>query len=146
MTLHWNVTRRGLDLEFYTDVSKLLEESPYTWYVTAGLRSREQQQALYRRHLAGGPLAAAPGKSAHEWGLAIDVVLDGSERPGLQMVWDTKHRGWLWLVRAIWQHPRLHSLWKVGDWPHIQSTHWKGGRYAGTPDFQRWQRGRPIVG
>lgn len=42
--------------------------------VTSSTRTREQQAALYERYKAGkGPLAAPPGRSWHEVGLAIDA-------------------------------------------------------------------------
>lgn len=122
----WQVSRHLLDHQFAIDVNELLENSPYTWYVTSGYRSAAQQKILYDNYLAGkGGKAAPPGKSAHEHGLAIDVVLDGSEKPGLQMLWDTKHEGWLWLAWAIRKHPRLHSGMWFSDWPHIERVNWK---------------------
>lgn len=36
-------------------------------------RSLEEQQVLYQKYLAGGPLAAPPGESAHNYGLAVDI-------------------------------------------------------------------------
>jgi hypothetical protein len=41
--------------------------------VTSGFRSYAEQAALYARYLAGGPLAARPGTSSHEFGQAVDV-------------------------------------------------------------------------
>lgn len=43
---------------------------------TSTFRTREQQQKLYDAYLAGGPLAAPPGQSAHEKGMAIDLKPD----------------------------------------------------------------------
>lgn len=43
--------------------------------VTSGLRSYEEQEKLYKAHLAGGPQAAPPGKSNHNFGLAFDITL-----------------------------------------------------------------------
>ena len=43
---------------------------------TSSFRTGEQQQDLYDKFLAGGPQAAAPGQSAHERGLAIDLFPD----------------------------------------------------------------------
>ncbi len=41
--------------------------------ITSGFRSRASQEVLYARYLAGnGPIAARPGTSKHERGLAID--------------------------------------------------------------------------
>lgn len=52
----WAQTNRGVDLG-----------------ITSGYRSSAQQAVLYARYLAGaGPVAAPPGSSNHERGLAID--------------------------------------------------------------------------
>lgn len=48
--------------------------------VTSGFRSRAEQAVLYARYLAGGNIAAKPGSSNHERGLAIDV----SDIPGFR--------------------------------------------------------------
>lgn len=46
--------------------------------VISGNRTRDEQEALYRRFLAGtGNLAAVPGTSRHETGDAADVYIDG---------------------------------------------------------------------
>jgi hypothetical protein len=42
--------------------------------VTSGFRTFAEQQVLYARYLAGGNLAAKPGTSMHERGLAVDVT------------------------------------------------------------------------
>lgn len=117
-----------LEPEFAQDVLKLLRESPYTWLGTEGFRSIERSNKLYAAYQADphhAPRAAPGGKSAHNFGLAIDVALDGSPAPGIQMDWTTAHEGWQWLIEAVGQHPRLHSLYKVGDWPHIEKVNWE---------------------
>lgn len=56
-------------------------------YVTSALRSLAQQYLLYRWYLAGRcgiPLAASPGNSNHESGLAIDVSNYSGARTALQ--------------------------------------------------------------
>ena len=122
----WQVSKYLLEHQFAEDTNKLLSDSPYTWYVTSGWRSSAEQEVLHELYLQGkGGKAAPPGKSAHEKGLAIDVVLDGSPKPGLQMLWDTKHEGWLWLAWAIRKHPRLHSGMWFSDWPHIERVNWQ---------------------
>src|SRR6266404_9337830 len=50
--------------------------------VTSGTRSFAEQDELFKKHLAGGPLAAPPGKSNHNFGLAFDVtIFTGSTDP-----------------------------------------------------------------
>ena len=126
MSVTWQCDKSQLDVQFAEDVDKLLSESPYNWYVTSGYRDRWEQLHLYRLYLAKkGGKAAPPGKSAHEFRLAVDVVLDGSDKPGLQMLWDTTSAGWLWLAWAVRKHPRLHSGMWFADWPHIERVNWK---------------------
>lgn len=43
--------------------------------VTSGMRSYAEQAELYKKYLAGGPIAAPPGKSNHNFGLAFDVTM-----------------------------------------------------------------------
>lgn len=125
MSVVWKVSREHLDPTFASDVDKMLAASPFSWLVMSGYRSLEEQTQLWNTHLAGGPLAAPPGKSAHNFGLAVDVAFDAdASKPGFQLIWNTKAAGWLWLKYACWKHPRLHSGASFGDWPHIQSTSW----------------------
>jgi hypothetical protein len=50
------------------------------WRVNQGYRTYAEQKAFYDAYLAGGTLAAKPGSSNHERGLAADVS-DGLGRP-----------------------------------------------------------------
>ena len=46
--------------------------------VTSGYRSRREQRWLYERYRKGlGPKAARPGRSNHQRGLAVDLVVGG---------------------------------------------------------------------
>ena len=117
--------RDALDPVFRDDVEALLTNSPYTWYALSGYRSLDEQAALYQTYLAGGPLAAPPGKSAHNFGLAVDVVLDSSDRDGLQPSWQTNAEGWRWLAAAVDAHPTLRHGRHFGDWPHLERKGWK---------------------
>jgi len=59
--------------------------------ITSTLRSRAEQERLYRRYLAGAnPYPAAPpGRSAHEYGYAFDMVVAGEENQNdLGTVWE----------------------------------------------------------
>jgi len=116
---------------FRADVEALLDLSPFSWVVTYGYRSIAEQAELHTKYLAGGPRAAPPGESAHNFGLAVDVVLDADpDKPGLQASWDTKHPGWIWLFNAVAAHPRLKSGQSFGDGGHIERYHWKEHRGA----------------
>lgn len=115
-----------LDPVFRKDVEEFLAASPYTWGVCYAFRSIALQKELYDKHLAGGPRAAPPGRSAHNFGLAVDVVLDGDPaKPGVQMDWVTTHAGWLWLKAKSIAHPRLRTGWKYADYGHIEAVNWQ---------------------
>lgn len=63
---------RGIDNRFL-DQFKMWSQSEGPFRVVSGWRSSAKQAELYRRYLAGvGNLAAPPGHSQHEKGLAID--------------------------------------------------------------------------
>ena len=48
--------------------------------VTSGYRSIAKQRQLYNAYRRGGPLAAAPGSSSHNFGLAVDIAIAGAAR------------------------------------------------------------------
>ncbi|WNG54487.1 D-alanyl-D-alanine carboxypeptidase [Archangium gephyra] len=51
-------------------------------WVTSGYRTRREQRLLYERYRKGlGPKAARPGRSNHQRGLAVDVVVGDEESP-----------------------------------------------------------------
>ena len=77
------------------------EEQAQTW-ITSGYRNNELQAVLYNRYLHGGPLAAPPGHSNHNKGLALDVH-DGSGA----------------VHRKAGQFD-LHFPLGRKDWPHMQ--------------------------
>jgi len=56
-------------------------EGIWLW-VTSGYRTRREQRLLYERYRKGlGPKAARPGRSNHQRGLAVDVVVGDEESP-----------------------------------------------------------------
>jgi RHS repeat-associated protein len=70
---------QGMAKQFVSDANSILNIFGYEIRVTYGFRSFEQQAQLYKAYLAGGPKAAPPGKSAHNYGIAIDVaIIDGN--------------------------------------------------------------------
>jgi hypothetical protein len=117
--------RDQLQPAFLRDVEELLTPGPYTWYVLSGWRSTAEQAQLWAIYQAGGPRAAPAGRSAHEYGLAIDVVLDSSDRPGLQPSWVTNAAGWQWLAAQVTDHPTLVHGRTFGDWPHLERRGWR---------------------
>jgi hypothetical protein len=65
--------------------------------VTSTLRSRAEQTRLYRRYLAGGSgyPVAPPGASAHELGLAFDMVVSPMDAlADVGYTWQTWGGGW----------------------------------------------------
>ena len=67
----------GLDPEFYSRLSGLIIASNGKIWIGNGFRTREQQQYFYDLYLSGeGNLAAVPGTSNHEFGLAVDLAGD----------------------------------------------------------------------
>ena len=72
---------RNYDPKFLAALRAWASATGITWYMTGngGARSRADQQRAWNLYQAGlGPLAARPGTSPHERGLAIDL----SPRPG----------------------------------------------------------------
>lgn len=154
--IHWrNISKEHLDAQFLFDVEEFLSKSPYDWYVTEAYRSIARSNKLWDEYKHGipllnangsykrdefgeilrgkrGPRAAIGGLSAHNYGRAIDVVLDNSDAYGLQPSWDIKLNGWLWLKRESIKHPRLKNGWSFGDWPHIEQYKWK--------DYTAWRK------
>ncbi len=118
---------------FVEDLNEAFDGLSSTWYVLEGFRSIERSNKLYEEYIAckerGGEkcIKAAPGgKSAHNFGLAIDLVLDGDpEKDGLQPDWIERHPEWIRMRAVIDAHPRLHGGWWFGDGDHIERTEWQ---------------------
>jgi len=53
-------------------------------WVNESYRTRAQQQHFYDLYLAGGPLAAKPGRSPHEFGRALDIPNVRNNKPLLR--------------------------------------------------------------
>lgn len=63
----------GMDPRMASIVQRIIDESGGRVTVRSGFRTRQEQAALYQKYLNGtGNLAAKPGHSAHEHGLAVD--------------------------------------------------------------------------
>ena len=116
----WKCSTDGLEPGFRDDIEKLLADSPYEWHVMYGYRTLAEQDVLYQSYLRGGPLAAPPGHSAHNFGLAVDVqlIVNGDA------IWNTDYSGWPWLFAAVAKHPRLHSGKSFNDYDHIERVNW----------------------
>jgi len=124
-----------LQPRFEDDVHSLLLSSSYEWHIVYGYRSIALQTELYKKYQEGGPLAAPPGHSAHNFGLAVDVQLWVPGEPtqtSKRMEWNVKHPGWQWLFDAVKKHPRLHSGLAFGDFDHIERYNWR--------EFKDWRK------
>ena len=67
-------TLEGVNATLASAIQRLIAEAPFRIGISSGFRTRAQQQALYNRYKAGkGALAAAPGRSNHEHGNAVDL-------------------------------------------------------------------------
>lgn len=119
---------QALEPVFHADIVDLLTRSKYDWRVMYGFRSLELQKELYEKHLKGGPLAAKPGHSAHNFGLAVDLqlVINGKAE------WNIKHPAWQELFNNVRATPRLHSGVSFGDYDHIERYKWH--------DYANWNK------
>lgn len=134
--LYWRKVDQTLLLpEFVVDLRNLLEPDPGEWYVTWGFRSIEESNVLYAAYQAGtGPKAAPGGASPHNYGLAVDLALDGDPHtPRVQPEWNEQHPDWIRLRSKVDAHPRLHGGWWFGDGDHIERTGWK--------NYKGWNQG-----
>ena len=91
------VQRVNLDFLYPPFLSRLLEVLAdaralgQDYFVISGYRNHKEQDALYAqgRSTPGKKVTNARGGfSAHNWGIAVDVVADVSQRRGLQPSWE----------------------------------------------------------
>lgn len=75
--------------------------------VISGYRTYAEQAALYAKYQAGGNIAAKPGQSQHEKGLAVDALIDGQAIGKV-------------VSAAMFKKVGLQSLASIGDAPHVQ--------------------------
>lgn len=132
------VARLDLDLlypEFLLRLLTLLataavEGSPF--FAVSGFRSWGTQHQLYANYLKGGAKAAPGGLSQHNYGLAVDVALDGDPvAPGLQPSYDVKRYE---VLRSLCEKNGLVWGGKFGDAPHI-----------GWPNYENASQLRPLL-
>jgi peptidoglycan L-alanyl-D-glutamate endopeptidase CwlK len=83
--------------------------------VTSGTRSFAEQEELYKKYLAGGPLAAPPGKSNHNFGLAFDVTIfkrSTDPEKAKTPVWESP--AYKAVREGAWAEPTLSQGLRVG--------------------------------
>ena len=89
------VSRLNLDLLYPPFLEKVLallancRALGQDFVAYSGFRSYAEQDTLHKAYISGkGGIAAPPGLSAHNYGLAVDVARDANlVQPGLQPVW-----------------------------------------------------------
>lgn len=87
--------------------------------ITSGFRSHAQQRQLYYAYQSGqGGLAAPPGSSNHEYGLAVDALIGG------RAVGDV-------VPESVLNQIGLHSLAGIGDSVHVELANASEIRGAG---------------
>lgn len=94
------------------------------YVITEGHRTYARSNDLARAYEAGGPRAAAGGKSNHNFGLAIDVVLDVDvDKPGVQLSKNPWGSGDYVVLTEEAKKLGLKCGADYKDWPHIE---WPG--------------------
>lgn len=147
------VSRLNLDLLYAPFLERLLEllaNCRSTWgqdfVAYSGFRTYAEQDTLHKAYISGkGGIAAPPGLSSHNYGLAVDVARDiNLVKPGLQPVWDKKD-----YLDLGFECKRLGLVWggDFNDCVHVQMPGYvTGGQLA--PLRVKWmevQKG-PLVG
>lgn len=87
---------------------------------TYGFRSRDEQQKLYEKHLAGGPLAAPPGHSAHEFGCAVDFLALAKDG---QVIQSSRAPEYTDLAELAPRY-RCKTLQQYNDAGHVELENW----------------------
>ncbi len=126
MSCEWRADRSQVAEPFASDVTALLEADPGDWVITCGARDPAVEAAGYAKWLANpktAPKYTNPSNSAHckVPAQAVDVTL----REGSTDNWDYTSEPWQRLVAAVKAAPRLHSLWDIGDYDHIEAVNWR---------------------
>lgn len=139
MPINWErVDKHQIDQRLVLELERSVGRMACWWWVLSGYRSLEEQRILYRKYLAGGPKAAPPGKSAHNFRWAVDLVLDTDpNRPGLQPSWNVKLYWWLLLKKVVNANPYLRHGSDFGDWPHVEWRNWKRAAGESKPWTER---------
>lgn len=109
------------------DTLEACDRRGHHYYVTNGFRSYETQAERYHAYKSGtGYRAAPPGRSAHQWGAALDFVPDRDlDTPGIQADWEA--RAYDVLVEES-ERRGLKAGRDFGDNPHIQIPTYVSGR------------------
>lgn len=121
----------GLNPSFLQRVNQWSDAVGDIFHITSGYRDIGRQQALYAKYLRGeGNLAAKPGSSMHNFGLAIDGPHWGNRNPAaFGLVY--RVRGEPWHVEPI-EAKAWRNMMPAGGWGDTP-----GVPYASLPDVPR---------
>jgi LAS superfamily LD-carboxypeptidase LdcB len=109
-----------LDPIFWRDAQAALEACRahgVTFAITFGYRSMEEQRDLWVKYQAGGPRAAPPGRSAHNYGLAVDCLCPHREHDRGGPCYD--------LLAEVAPRYSLKTLASVADYGHLERDGWE---------------------
>lgn len=98
-----------------------------------GFRSYALQKALHLAHQNGGPLAAPPGLSAHQYGMAVDMFY---KRANGQASWD---KSFFAPLKELCKKHKLAWGGDFKDWGHIGFPGLVSGKEL-TPLLATWNR------
>jgi len=122
------VSRLDLDLLYEPFLEKVLQllanlrAKGQDFVAYSGFRSYAEQDTLHKAYISGkGGIAAPPGLSAHNYGLAVDLARDiNLVQKGLQPVWD-KHE----YALLGEETKNMGLVWggDFNDWVHVQWPH-----------------------
>jgi len=121
----------SLEPEFRTKVEQLIAAienvTGRKWIITAGRRTMAEQEALYNqgRSTPGNIVTKAPaGSSAHNFGLAVDLV---SIKENGDADWSDNYEGWKQLADLAVEMGLTAGMYfkSLTDRPHVEDKSWK---------------------
>lgn len=115
----------GVDLNYayLPFLERLLEakakarERGADYYTTEIYRSMERSRSLYVAYKRGGPRAAPPGASGHNFGIASDEALIIQPSPRRKLSWGKKDYS---ILYEELKKVGLTNGSSYGDWPHVE--------------------------
>jgi peptidoglycan LD-endopeptidase CwlK len=114
--------------KFLSSVGQTGLSDGMTVQILSGTRTFAEQTTLFEKHLQGGPLAARPGRSNHNFGIAWDVGIFNAERQYIDDLIEKKKmtsRAVDAEYKKLGAHGKGLGLFWGGDWsnpdfPHFQ--------------------------
>lgn len=113
----------NLDFAYLPFLERLLEakaksrERGSYYFTTELFRSMDRSQALYVTYKRGGPKAAPPGYSGHNFGIASDEALIIQPSPRRRLRWNEKDYN---ILYEELEKVGLTNGSSYGDFPHVE--------------------------